>query len=102
MMPEQPTETALLVAFARLEGKVDITLTELAGLKAEKADHESRLRAVEAQDRPDRETNARIRALEDRRVVTPSQLWAGLVGVVGLIAAGIASINGILNALGVQ
>lgn len=94
-MPE--TETALLVAFARLEGKLDGILAELSSLRATDGDHESRLRLIELKPIPDDDTNKRIRALEDRRTVSPGQLWFGLVGVTGFIGTVIVIVNGVLD-----
>jgi hypothetical protein len=77
--------TEVLVAVARIEGKIDLTLAETAALKAADADHESRLRIIEATPVPDKKTADRLDALEDRRTVSPAQLWFGLVGVSGLV-----------------
>lgn len=90
----------LLVAFARLEGKVDLTLAEITALKGTDADHEHRLRSIEAQPRPDPDTEARIRSLEDRHTISPAQLWAGLVGVVTVIAGAAATINAVSGLIG--
>lgn len=81
----------VLVAIARLDGKLDLALAETAALKAADADHESRLRSIEAKPIPDEETNRRLHALEDRRTVSPAQLWAGLISVIGLLV-GLATI----------
>lgn len=75
----------VLVAIARLDGKLDLTLAETAALKATDADHETRLRSIEIQPVPDKKTSERLDALEDRRTVSPGQLWTGLLGVAGLI-----------------
>lgn len=96
-MPDGPENTALLVAFARLEGKVDLTLAELVVLKATDADHENRLRSIEARPIPDAETDKRVRALEDRRTISPAQLWAGLVGVTGVIGTVLLIVNGVID-----
>lgn len=79
--------TEVLVAVARIEGKIDLTLAETAALKAADADHESRIRSIEALPVPDQKTSDRLDALEDRRTVSPGQLWAGLVGVLAVVAA---------------
>ncbi len=77
--------TEVLVAVARIEGKIDLTLAETAALRAADADHESRIRLIEAAPIPDVKTGERLDALEDRRTVSPGQLWVGLVGVCGLV-----------------
>ncbi len=77
-------ESEVLVAIARLDGKLDLTLAEITALKAGDADHEVRLRAVEAAPVPDPETASRLKALEDRRTISPGQLWAGLLGASAL------------------
>lgn len=77
--------TEVLVAVARIEGKIDLTLAEIASLKTADADHESRIRSIEAAPIPDEKTAARLAALEDRRTVSPGQLWIGLVSVCGLV-----------------
>lgn len=97
-MPEQ-SDQALLVAFARLEGKVDLTLAEITALKGTDADHEHRLRNIEAAPIPDPDTESRIRRLEDRRTISPGQLWAGLLGVVTVIGGAAATINAISGLL---
>ena len=77
--------TEVLVAVARIEGKIDLSLAEAAALKATDADHESRIRVIELQPVPDKKTGERLDALEDRRTVSPAQLWIGLVSVCGLV-----------------
>lgn len=66
------TEAALLVAFTRMEAKVDVALTSHgADLKAEKHrgdDHE-----------------ARIRILESRPTVSPRSLWTAVISAAGLV-----------------
>ncbi|WP_193596061.1 hypothetical protein [Microbacterium sp. YJN-G] len=75
----------VLVAIARLDGKLDLALAETAALKATDADHEGRIRTIEAKPVPDEETDKRLSKLEERRTVSPGQLWTGLLGVAGLI-----------------
>lgn len=62
--------TEVLVAIARLEGKVDQALST-------QADHEERIRKVESQPIPDDDTNSRLKRLEDvaKHAVTAKQLW---------------------------
>lgn len=86
-------DSAILVAIARIEGKIDLTLAEIAALKTADADHETRIRTIELQPVPDEKTAARLVALEAKRTVSPGQLWAGLVSVVGLIGIVIGVIN---------
>lgn len=78
-------DTAVLVAVARIEGKIDLTLAETAALKAADADHESRIRIIESAPIPDVKTGERLDALEDRRTVSPGQLWVGLISACGLV-----------------
>ena len=101
-MTDSSSETAVLVAFARLEGKVELALAELAILKGTDADHENRLRQIEQQTIPDSVTDKRIRALEDRRTISPGQLWFGLVGVLGLGATILIIVNGVLTVVGAR
>lgn len=90
----------VLVAIARLDGKLDLALAETAALKAADADHEVRIRTIEAKPVPDEGTEARLRALEDRKAVTPGQLWLGLIGVTGLIATALTIANQWTNLFG--
>lgn len=83
----------VLVAIARLDGKLDLALAETAALKAADADHESRIRVIEAKPIPDEETDKRLKGLEAKRTVTPGQLWTGLISVAGLIGIVIGIIN---------
>ena len=99
-MSEGASDTTILVAFARLEGKVELALAELGALKVTDADHENRIRVIEQQPIPDTDTDKRIRALEDRRTISPGQLWFGLVGVLGVGASLLAIVNGVLNVVG--
>lgn len=98
-MTDSPTDSVLVV-LARLEGKVDANLaahgTDINGLKLGRDDHEIRLRALEGQPVCDPE---RVRALEDRRTVSPGQLWAGLIGVAALGATSLTVINGVIDVL---
>lgn len=55
---------------------------------------DTRLDAV-IEDKKDHE--ARIRKLEDRRTVSPGQLWSGLAGAVGAASAAIPVINWVVN-----
>lgn len=96
-MSDPSPETALLVAFAKLEGKVDLTLAELIILKTTDADHESRLRVIESKPIPDVDTQKRLRELEERRTISPAQLWAGLIGVVSVVGVGFAIANQIVG-----
>lgn len=79
----------VLVAIARLDGKLDLALAETAALKAADADHELRLRVIEDKPIPDEKTDKRLSALEERRTVSPMQLWGGLVGVLTVVVAGL-------------
>lgn len=99
-MPADDTE--VLVVIARMEGKLDLTLAEIATLRERDSDHETRLRSIEQQPIPDPETEKRIRALENRSTVSLAQLWVGLVGVAGFIATSIAIINGLVGLMGLK
>lgn len=72
--PDLPQEAAVLVALARLEGKVDAALAQhgqrLDDTQSDVHDHEKRLRE-----------------LEGRSTVSPRQLWATTASVVLVIAA---------------
>lgn len=77
----QPSpETSLLIAFTRLEGKVDVALAQhgadLKAHAADLADHEDRLRKLEANP-----------------TVSPKQLWAVVVSASGLIFSALTLID---------
>lgn len=78
--PSTPAETSLLIAFTRLEGKVDVALAQHgADLKAHHetlADHE-----------------ARLRALESTPTVSPRVLWTALVSASGIIFSALTLID---------
>ena len=93
-------DNTLLIAFARLEGKVDLTLAEITALKTTGADHETRIRSIEQKPEPDPDTAKRLNELESRRTVSPGQLWAGLLGVVALLGSVVAIVSGIQNIIG--
>ncbi|MCZ9884633.1 hypothetical protein [Arthrobacter sp. B2a2-09] len=77
-------ETSLLLAFTRLEGKVDVALTQHgADIKAT---------AKEVDDHEDR-----IRALEARPTVSPRGLWATVSGAALLALAVIPFLDRIIN-----
>lgn len=78
-----PDNSEVLVAIARLDGKLDLALAETAALKAADADHEVRIRTIESKPIPDEETDKRLKAVEERRTVSPAQLWAGMLSVLG-------------------
>jgi GTPase len=80
-----PTEASLLVAFTRMETKVDVVLGQ-HGTKLD--DHEARLRKVEdltskAVDADDHEK--RIREVEARKTVSPVGLLSAVAGGAGLL-----------------
>lgn len=68
-----PDTDSVPVTLARLEGKVDAALAQqgvtIAGHAVDIADHETRLRAVEA-----------------KPTVSPRTLWSVVVGAVGVLA----------------
>jgi hypothetical protein len=91
-MPPEPTDpsTALLVAFTRLEAKVDVALGDhanrLESQGRDLADHENRLRAIEA--RPVIEEK-RVRDLELRPTVTPAGLWSAVLGAATVVGVAV-------------
>jgi hypothetical protein len=68
------TETDLLIAFTRLEGKVDVAL----------AQHGADI-AVHGREIKDHET--RLRALENTPTVSPRTLWTVVASAAGLVLA---------------
>lgn len=112
--PTGDSGESVLVAFARLEGKVDVVLTRhdarLESLEADRTDHEARIRAVEArptvpavieerlralEDKPDVPpvVDTRIRAVEDRRTVSPRDLLITSGSIVALVVGIITAID---------
>jgi hypothetical protein len=86
-MPDPPTaspETTLLLAFTRLEGKVDVAL----------AQHGADIKS-QGEDLKDHE--ARIRILESRSTVSPRVLWTTVVSAAGLVIASAPFLDRILN-----
>jgi len=87
-------EASLLVAFTRMETKVDVVLTQ-HGAKLE--DHETRLRVVE--DRPSAsptelaDHDLRLRSVEGRATVSPRALWTGLIGASGVIVGALTFLD---------
>jgi hypothetical protein len=71
-----PTEANLLIAFTRMETKVDVVLTQ-HGAKLE--DHETRLRVV-----------------EDRRTVSPAALWTAVTTGSGLVFGAVTILLNVL------
>lgn len=83
--------TGIATTLARLEGKLDASLAGQAG----RIDvHSERIRGLEEQN-VDHET--RMRTQEGRKTISPKQLWAGLAGAVGTMAAGTAIINFLIS-----
>lgn len=77
-IPEHPvsSDAALLLAFTRLEGKVDVALTQHG------AD-------IKAQGRDLEDHEERLRALEAKATVSPRTLWLAFTSAAGLaISAG--------------
>ena len=72
--------TEVLVAIAKLEGMLGLALRQAE-------DHETRIRVIEAQPTPDPDTADRLAKLESRSTVSPRQLWAGLISVLGVVVA---------------
>lgn len=75
----------------RLEGKVDLVVAQQAqrldNHESDLKDHEVRLRGLEA-TQPE-SARERIRSLEERKTVSPAQLWTAIAS--GLTAIGGAS-----------
>lgn len=73
-------ETSLLIAFTRLEGKVDVALAQHgADIKAHSedlADHEARLRVLEATP-----------------TVSPKTLWTAVVSASGIVFSALTLID---------
>lgn len=90
-------DTAVQVILARLEGKVDAALArqtaQLEGHDREIADHETRIRTVEA--KVPENAQERLQAVESRSAVSWKQLWS----VVGGIAAVMTALQPYLNSL---
>lgn len=78
-MSEMSDNTQVLVAIAELKGEV-VQANRYA------ADHEARIRTLEARPEPDAETDRRIKQLEDTagNAITLKQLWWGLGSVMGV------------------
>ncbi|WP_050053376.1 hypothetical protein [Pseudarthrobacter siccitolerans] len=83
--PTTPTkaETDLLIAFTRLEGKVDVAL----------AQHGADL-ALHGREIKDHET--RLRVLENTPTVSPRTLWTVVASAAGLVLAAVPIIERIL------
>lgn len=94
-------EANLLVAFTRMETKVDVVLTQ-HGAKLE--DHETRLRKVE--DRPHIDptklavVEERVAEIAARPALSPRALWAGLIGASGVIIAALTFIDKLYRSVG--
>lgn len=84
-------DAAVLVAFARLEAKVDVALAQhgarIEAHASDIADHERRIRSVEARPlAPDLSgLDHRVRSLESRPTVSPRTLWAVVMGLVAAL-----------------
>lgn len=82
--PNSKTDTELLIAFTRLEGKVDVAL----------AQHGADI-AVHGREIRDHET--RLRALENTPTVSPRTLWTTVASAAGLAIAATPVIQQILR-----
>lgn len=82
--PNSKTDTELLIAFTRLEGKVDVAL----------AQHGADI-AMHGRDISDHET--RLRALENTSTVSPRTLWTVVASAAGLVLAAAPVVEKILN-----
>lgn len=97
-----PRETTAVV-LARIEGTINVVALQITSLARNQDDHETRIRALEARpapidheprlrelerrpvtDQTDHET--RIRQVEDRATVSPRQLGAAAVTLLGALA----------------
>lgn len=91
------TEAALLIAFTRMEAKVDVALAQHgADLKAhadDLTDHETRLRNLEARPTCDAGLEDRLRAVEQKPTVSPRALGAVVTSVVGILLASLPFID---------
>jgi hypothetical protein len=90
------SETKILVAIAEIKGYIKNALDQVEALHKVDADHETRIRDIEKQPIPDVMTQERLKALEERRTISPGQLWVGLVGVSGVLAS-IATVLALLR-----
>lgn len=81
-----PSDVDLAVAFARVEGKLDVTLARTAQLEERYAELDVRLRGTATEDEL-RTVEDRLRAQETRQVVTPKSLTAALSIMLAALAA---------------
>lgn len=83
----------------RLEGKVDLVVSQQSqrldnhGSKID--DHEVRMRGIE-RDMP-HDAHERLRDVEERKVVSPAQLWTAVVSGCGALASLTAVITFIIK-----
>ena len=78
------SDAALLLAFTRLEAKVDVALTQ----------HSADLKDL-SRDRDDHET--RLRALEGRPTVSPKALWTTVASILGVVLPAVALLMSFLS-----
>lgn len=95
-IPVTVTNDESMPAWAiRLEGKVDLVVAQqtqrLNNHESEIADHETRLRGIE-RDLP-HDAHNRLRAVEERKTVSPAQLWTAIASGAGALASIAAVIN---------
>lgn len=94
-------DAALLVAFTRLEGKVDVALVQhSAEIKTERErgdDHEARLRVVEARPAVPPELAARVSALEAKPTISPRQLWTAIAPAATIAIAFAAYVTSLIK-----
>lgn len=91
-MSEQ-NDSPVLIMFTRLEAKLDVALAQ-HGAKLDQhgsdiADHETRIRGVEARPIAPTDHETRLRTVESRPVIT----WRALMTAIGVCAAAIAALT---------
>ena len=85
--PEQaPVRATTGEMLARIDGKLDVVAVRLDAIASDQADHEARLRALEVRPAPPADHEERLRAVEVRPTVSPRQLAASAVTLLGALA----------------
>lgn len=90
-------EVQILIAIAELKGSLqtlqnvdkdhETRIRTIEGKPIPDAETEKRLRTIEAAPTPDLVTEKRLRDLEDRRTISPGQLWRVVLGVAAVLSA---------------
>lgn len=93
-MSAEDQTTAALVAIARVEGKIDAYAARTGVLENRVDEMDARLRTAASEADLDA-VDDRLRAIETRSVVTPTQLWSAA----GVIAAAVTAVSPFLTRL---